>query len=418
MLREKISSTVIALLGLVGLENIDPVRSREHILLSNIFENAWSHGQDLDLGELILQTQNPPFQKLGVFDVNTFFPQKDRFELAMLLNNILASPAFQAWIEGQPLDIPSLLFTPDGKPRHSVFYIAHLSDSERMFFITLLFSAVEAWMRTQSGTTSLRSIVYFDEIFGYMPPTANPPSKQPMLRMLKQARAFGVGMVLVTQNPVDVDYKGLSNTGSWFIGKLQTDQDKQRLLDGLESAVPGGMDRAAYDKQISGLAKRVFLLHNVNSKGPVQFQTRWAMDYLPGPLTRTQIPQLNALAGATLEPAAPAPATHAPSSTSLPDSSMRAQPSAAPAAANGQPTSGSSITRQPAPSGISEYFLPNNLTLSEALRSAGPEYQQASWVAGTGLPPGAAGAGAHAVPEPQIQPGLRASAGGDRRCAG
>jgi len=387
MLREKIASTVIALLGLVGLENIDPVRSREHILLSNIFENAWSHAQDLDLGELILQTQNPPFEKLGVFDVNTFFPQKDRFELAMLLNNILASPAFQAWIEGQPLDIPSLLFTPDGKPRHSVFYIAHLADSERMFFITLLFSAVEAWMRTQSGTNSLRSLVYFDEIFGYMPPTANPPSKQPMLRMLKQARAFGVGLVLVTQNPVDVDYKGLSNTGSWFIGKLQTDQDKQRLLDGLEGAVAGGMDRFAYDKQISGLAKRVFLLHNVHSKGPVQFQTRWAMNYLAGPLTRTQIPPLNALAGATLAPASPAPATHAPAATSLPDTSARIQSPTASAAqpiglrqttSTGQPAPGSSTTRQPAPTGISEYFLPNNLTLAEALRSAGPEYQQVS----------------------------------------
>jgi hypothetical protein len=390
VLREKISSTVIALLGLVGLENIDPVRSREHILLSNIFENAWSHGQDLDLGELILQTQNPPFEKLGVFDVNTFFPQKDRFELAMLLNNILASPAFQTWIEGQPLDIPSLLFTPSGKPRHSVFYIAHLSDSERMFFITLLFSAIEAWMRTQGGTNSLRSIVYFDEIFGYMPPTANPPSKEPMLRMLKQARAFGVGLVLVTQNPVDVDYKGLSNTGSWFIGKLQTDQDKQRLLDGLQGVVAGGMDRQVYDKQISGLAKRVFLLHNVHSKGPVQFQTRWAMDYLPGPLTRTQIPQLNALAGATLAPASPAPAAHAaayavaaqaPSATSLPDATARIQPpaaAAAQAAPASQTVSGSSTTRQMAPSGISEYFLPNNLTLSEALRGAGPEYQQVS----------------------------------------
>jgi hypothetical protein len=385
-LREKISSTVIALLGLVGMDNIDPVRSREHILLSNIFENAWSHGQDLDLGELILQTQNPPFEKLGVFDVNTFFPQKDRFELAMLLNNILASPAFQAWIEGQPLDIPSLLFTQNGKPRHSVFYIAHLSDSERMFFITLLFSAVEAWMRSQSGTNSLRALVYFDEIFGYMPPTANPPSKQPMLRMLKQARAFGVGLVLVTQNPVDVDYKGLSNTGSWFIGKLQTDQDKQRLLDGLEGVAAGNMDRAAYDKQISGLAKRVFLLHNVHSKGPVQFQTRWAMNYLAGPLTRTQIPQLNALAGATLAPAAPAPAAHAPaaqapSATSLPEPSARIQPPTAPAAGPApasQTVSGSSTTRQPAPTGISEYFLPNNLTLTEALRSAGPEYQQAS----------------------------------------
>lgn len=387
ILREKISSTVIALLGLVGMNNIDPVRSREHILLSNIFENAWGQGQDLDLGELILQTQNPPFEKLGVFDVNTFFPQKDRFELAMLLNNILAAPAFQTWIEGQPLDIPSLLFTPNGTPRHSVFYIAHLSDTERMFFTTLLFSAVESWMRTQSGTNSLRALVYFDEIFGYMPPTANPPSKQPMLQMLKQARAFGVGLVLVTQNPVDVDYKGLSNTGSWFIGKLQTDQDKQRLLDGLEGAVAGGMDRAAYDKQIAGLDKRVFLLHNVHSKGPVLFQTRWAMNYLPGPLTRTQIPALNELAGATFEPVTATPAAHASSATSLPDTSARVQPSATPATqatdmrrppAPSQPTAGSSTTRQEAPTGISEYFLPNNLTLAEALHGAGPEYQQVS----------------------------------------
>jgi len=385
MLREKISSTVIALLGLVGLNDIDPVRSREHILLSNIFERAWSHGQDLDLGELILQTQNPPFEKLGVFDVNTFFPQKDRFELAMLLNNILAAPAFQSWIEGQPLDIPALLFTPAGKPRHSVFYIAHLSDSERMFFVTLLFSAVEAWMRTQSGTTSLRSILYFDEIFGYLPPIANPPSKQPMLRMLKQARAFGVGLTLVTQNPVDVDYKGLSNTGSWFIGKLQTDQDKQRLLDGLEG-VSGGMDRAAYDKQISGLAKRVFLLHNVHSKGPVQFQTRWAMNYLAGPLTRAQIPPLNALAGVSPAPADGA-AEHITPVSGRPETQARAKPSAAapeapladprrPVAAPSQPAPGVSATRQVAPAGVSEYFLPNNLTLSVALRSAGPEYQQ------------------------------------------
>ena len=307
-LRERINGTVTALLGLVGMENIDPVRSREHILLANIFENAWSQGKDLDLGELILQTQSPPFPKLGVFDVNTFFPEKDRFGLAMLLNNILAAPAFQVWIEGQPLDIPTLLYTADGKPRHSVFYIAHLSDSERMFFITLLYSAVETWMRSQTGTTSLRALLYFDEIFGYLPPVANPPSKQPMLRMLKQARAFGVGQVLVTQNPVDVDYKALSNAGTWMIGKLQTDQDKQRLLDGLDSAMAGSLDRAEYDRLISTLGKRVFLLHNVNAKGPMLFSTRWAMNYLTGPLTRTQIPELNKLVGAVEMPTSPMPA--------------------------------------------------------------------------------------------------------------
>ena len=377
-LRERISGTVTALLGLVGMDNIDPVRLREHILLSNIFENAWSQGKDLDLGELILQTQSPPFPKLGVFDVNTFFPEKDRFELAMLLNNILAAPAFQVWIEGQPLDIPTLLYTSDGKPRHSVFYIAHLSDSERMFFITLLYSAVETWMRSQTGTTSLRALVYFDEIFGYLPPVANPPSKQPMLRMLKQARAFGVGQVLVTQNPVDVDYKALSNAGTWMIGKLQTDQDKQRLLDGLDSAMSGSLDRAEYDRLISTLGKRIFLLHNVNAKGPALFQTRWAMNYLTGPLTRTQIPDLNKLAGATLMPSMPPSTLPQPAAasgqTAVPAPAQTFPTTVATPTVSGMPASGFSSTRPTIPAGIAEYFLPNNLTFTQAFKTAGREF--------------------------------------------
>src|SRR5512139_3409786 len=318
LLREKISGTTTALMGLVGMEDIDPVRSREHILISNIFEDHWKKGLDLDLGELIMQIQSPPFQKLGVFDVNTFFPEKDRFELAMLMNNILASPSFQTWVEGEPLNIASMLYAPDGRPRHSVFYIAHLTDAERMFFVSLLYSAVESWMRTQTGTSSLRMLLYFDEIFGYLPPVANPPCKQTMLRMLKQARAFGVGQVLVTQNPVDVDYKALSNAGTWCIGKLQTDQDKQRLLDGLDSAMAGSLDRAEYDRLISTLGKRVFLLHNVNAKAPTLFQTRWAMNYLPGPLTRTQIPELNKLAGAVLLTAPSAPMTAQAATQAIP----------------------------------------------------------------------------------------------------
>jgi hypothetical protein len=384
LLREKISGTITALLGLVGLREIDPVRSREHILLSNLFERAWSSGKDLDLGELILQVQNPPFQKLGVFDINAFYPQKDRFDLAMQLNNILASPSFQAWIEGQPLDIATLLYTPEGKPRHSVFYIAHLNDDERMFFVTLLFSAVEAWMRSQSGTPSLRSLVYFDEIFGYLPPVANPPSKPVIMRMLKQARAFGVGLVLATQNPADVDYKGLSNTGTWFIGKLQTDQDKQRLLDGLEGAMAGGFDRKQYDRIISGLGKRVFLMHNVHEKGPIPFATRWAMNYLAGPLTRSQIPALNALAGASEElttnepmPAAAQPVqaktgSHLAGSAgsagvqeSLPAQKPASSKSETPTTVSGFPSFSS--TRPALPAGVVEYFLPVNLTFTKAL---------------------------------------------------
>ena len=330
LLLERINGTVTALLGLVGLDEVDPLQSREHILLANIFRHAWAQGRDLSLAELILQVQNPPFDKLGVFDLETFFPARERVALAMRLNNILAAPTFQPWLQGVPLDIPSLLWTPEGKPRHSVFYLAHLSDRERMFFVTLLFAAVETWMRTQPGSDVLRALLYFDEIYGYLPPTANPPSKAPLLRMLKQARAFGVGLMLVTQNPVDIDYKALSNAGTWFIGRLQTERDKQRLLDGLEGAAPG-MDRRAYDDLISRLRKRVFLLHNVHEKHPVVYHTRWAMNYLPGPLTRAQIPRLNRLLGAE----EPAVAAEAPAAASAP--SRAAAPTAPRAAAPPQP---------------------------------------------------------------------------------
>ncbi|KAA3643109.1 MAG: ATP-binding protein [Chloroflexi bacterium] len=360
LLREKIAGTATALLGLVGMEDVDPVRSREHILLANIFEGAWSENKDLDLAELIVQVQNPPFEKLGVLDLNTFFPEKERFELAMLLNNILASPAFQAWIEGQPLDVETLLYAEDGRPKHSVFYIAHLSDSERMFFVTLLYSAIATWMRAQSGTDSLRAIVYFDEIYGYLPPTAEPPSKPLMLRMLKQARAFGVGQVLVTQNPVDLDYKALSNTGTWFIGRLQTERDKDRLLDGLEG-VSGDMDRKAFDSLISKLDKRVFLLHNVHEKAPQVFYTRWAMNYLTGPLTRAQIPALNKLAGAK---------------ASTPKSTKKKQPTATRKKKAAKKTEGEGSSTRPAvPTGVEEYFLPVNLTLSKAAGAAGEDLE-------------------------------------------
>jgi hypothetical protein len=381
ILREKISSTVTALLGLVGMDEVDPIRSREHILLSNIFENAWSQGKSLDLTELILQTQTPPFDKLGAFPVQTFFPDKDRMDLAMQLNNILAAPAFESWREGQALDVQDLLFTPEGKPRHSVFYIAHLSDAERMFFVTLLLTAVETWMRSQAGSTSLRALLYMDEIYGYLPPTRNPSSKQPLLRMLKQARAFGLGLLLATQNPVDMDYKALSNAGTWFVGKLQTDQDKQRLLDGLESAA-GGLPRAAYDQIISKLGKRVFLLHNVHEKQPVLLQTRWAMNYLAGPLTRMQIAPLNKLAGAALqaEPAGAggfppmtgsAPASRPEPATPVAVPVSAGAPASRPAAAAPRPSTGATQTRPALPAGVAEYFLPMNYSLPEAYKVAG-----------------------------------------------
>jgi len=291
LLRERISTTVSSLLGLVGVD-ADPIQSKEHILLSTILDSAWRSGKNLDLAALIQQVQTPPVQKVGVLDIETFYPSKERFGLVMALNNLLASPGFNAWLEGTPLDIGQILYTPAGKPRVAIFSIAHLSDPERMFFVSLLMNQVLGWMRTQPGTNSLRAIVYMDEIFGYLPPTANPPSKTPMLTLLKQARAFGVGMVFATQNPVDLDYKALSNMGTWFIGRLQTERDKVRLLDGLESATGGGFNRSQIEKIISNLNNRVFLLNNTHEDAPELFQTRWALSYLRGPLTRDQIKTL------------------------------------------------------------------------------------------------------------------------------
>lgn len=291
LLREHVSATVTALLGLLGIQ-ADPVKSREHILLASILTGAWTQGRDLDLGTLIQAVQSPPVSRIGVLDLESFYPARERFELATSLNNLLASPGFASWLEGEPLDIASLLYTPQGKPRISIFSIAHLGDAERMFFVSLLLNQTLSWMRMQSGTTSLRAIVYMDEIFGYFPPVANPPSKQPLLTLLKQARAFGVGLVLATQNPVDLDYKGLANTGTWFIGRLQTERDRNRVLDGLEGTVGGGMDRQRMEQILSQLSNRVFLMNNVHEDAPVVFETRWAMSYLRGPLTRTQIKAL------------------------------------------------------------------------------------------------------------------------------
>ena len=313
MLHERIQGTVAALLGMVK-SKIDPVRSREGILLANLFEHHWRNKKDLDLGDIIHGIQHPPFKQLGVFDVETFYPKKERFQLAMEFNTLMASPSFRYWLQGEDLDIEKIYFTPEGQPRHSVFYIAHLSESERMFFVTLLLNSLISWMRRQSGTTSLRSLLYFDEIFGYFPPTAEPPSKKPLLTLLKQARAYGVGAVLVTQNPVDIDYKGLSNAGTWFIGKLQTERDKLRVLEGLEGAIAesGNSTGIDFSQIISSLSSRVFLMHNVHDAEPIIYHTRWAMSYLRGPLTRPQVKQLmkakkEALKKGTVkvEPAAP-----------------------------------------------------------------------------------------------------------------
>jgi hypothetical protein len=294
LLRERVATTVASLLGLLGID-ADPVRSRDHILLATLVDAAWKAGRDLDLAALIAGIQSPPFARVGVMDLESFYPAKERFGLAMALNNLLASPGFEAWTAGDPLDIQQMLFTAAGRPRVSIFSIAHLGDAERMFFVSMLLNQVVGWMRAQGGTTSLRALVYMDEIMGYFPPVSNPPSKAPLLTLLKQGRAFGLGVVLATQNPVDLDYKGLANAGTWFLGRLQTERDKARVLEGLEGAAASAgstFDRGRMEETLAALGSRVFLMNNVHDDHPVVFETRWTLSYLRGPLGRQEIKRL------------------------------------------------------------------------------------------------------------------------------
>jgi hypothetical protein len=335
-LRDEIEATVTSLLTLVGIQ-ADPLSSREHVLLSNLIENAWRAGRDLDLGTLIGEIQSPPIRKLGVFEIDQFFPPADRTKLAFTLNSLVASPSFAAWGQGNPLDPQTMLFTADGKPRCAVVYLAHLSEEERQFVVTLVFSKLVSWMRGQEGTPDLRALAYMDEVFGYLPPSASPPPKKPILTIFKQGRAFGLGLVLSTQNPVDLDYKAMSNAGTWLVGRLQTENDKARVLEGLRSAA-GGTDVAALDKAIGALGKRQFLLVSAKSSTPRLLATRWAMSYLCGPLTKEQVARLQPakepgklqVATSSVEPAATSAPTPAPTSTELAaDESAVAPPVAA-----------------------------------------------------------------------------------------
>lgn len=348
LLADRVESTVSSMLGLMGVD-ADPVQSHEHILLSNIVAHCWKKGQNLTLENLVRHIQQPPVRKIGVVDVDTFCPETKRTALAMKLNNLVASPGFATWLEGEPLDIQRMYYTEEGKPRITIFNIAHLSDTERMFFVSLLLNQLLGWMRAQQGTTSLRAMFYMDEIFGYLPPSAMPPSKKPMMILLKQARAFGLGLLLATQNPVDLDYKALANIGTWWIGRLQTERDKARLLDGLEGAISssgGTLDRGSLETSISGLGNRVFLMNNVHEDGPAIFHVRWIMSYLSGPLARDQVKRL-------MDPRRPAKGAAA-----VADEDAGFLPPGAVAA----PAADRNTVKPKLPENAAEYFLAGNVS--------------------------------------------------------
>lgn len=451
--REQIKGLTSAILALAGI-NAEPVKDREHVLISNIFENAWKQGKDLTLEEIILQIQKPPFDTLGVFPLEKYFPERARTKLALDLNNIIAAPSFQSWINGQSLDIHQLLYQPNGRPRTSIFYIAHLSESERQFIVTLILENILGWMRTQQGTTSLRAILYIDEMFGYFPPhPRNPPTKDPLMRLLKQARAFGLGLILATQNPGDLDYKGLTNAGTWFIGRLQSDNDRKRVMDGLQAManVNDTLSLQDIETMIADIAPRVFLMRNVhNEAGPVLVHTRWAMSYLRGPLTRQQIqllmsrqreelmmtlqqqamqtpkltwqqqaglqpppppPTLPTGMSAAVPPPPPLPTTRTASvpppppmtsqTVNMPASTMPTQPpmptTSLPVQAQSSPIAGYSNNPPPLSSSVSQYFLPVRIPYQASLQQ---------WSQRTGIYSAGSGAQAQLV----YKPGLLAQA--------
>ncbi|MDB6006695.1 MAG: hypothetical protein JWR15_3682, partial [Prosthecobacter sp.] len=345
-LGDRIESTVSSMLGLLNV-NADPIQSPEHILLSNIVAYCWKKGQNITLENLVRHIQQPPMRKVGVVDLDSFMPEAKRTALAMKLNNLLASPGFSTWLEGEALDIQRMYYTPEGKPRITIFCIAHLSDAERMFFVSLLMNQLLGWMRTQQGTTSLRAMFYMDEIYGYLPPTAMPPSKKPLMILLKQARAFGLGILLATQNPADLDYKALANIGTWWLGRLQTERDKMRVLEGLEGAsntAGGKFDRQLMEQTLAGLGNRVFLMNNVHEDHPVVFNVRWLMSYLSGPLSR---PQIKAL----MDPVRP----RVGSKTAAAEDDGFAPPGASSAASTDRNT-----FRPKLPEGASELFQPSD----------------------------------------------------------
>lgn len=366
-LRERVSVSTQSLLNLAGITS-DPLRGRESIFLGTLIQNAWQNQRDLSLIDLVRLIQTPPFSQVGALDLESFYPKKERFELAMAINNLIAAPGFETWMQGEPLDIGKLLYTDAGKPRVSIMSIAHLEDNERMFFVALFLNQVISWMRGQAGTSSLRAILYMDEIFGYFPPVANPPSKQPLLTLLKQARAYGLGVVLATQNPVDLDYKGLANAGTWFVGRLQTERDKMRLLDGLEGVAGEkgtNFDRQSLDKMLSSLKKRTFLLHNTQGDGLRSFKTRFSLSYLRGPLARNQIKTLMDAKKKSIASQSRTDLTEDSAATTIAPASSEKPPSTAaktPAAKQTGPLSAAPII----PSDVSQYVLPIKGALSSS----------------------------------------------------
>jgi hypothetical protein len=294
--RESLSASVSLLLRLIGRDP-DPTRSRDHVVLSVFAERRLRVGEPADVATLLDDVRNPPLEELGAMPIDEFMPNKERLSLATSLNTLLASPTFESWRMGAPLDVASWVAPrADGRTPAVIVSVAHLDDDERALVLGIILDQLLAWVRSLTGTHQLRALLMLDEVYGFIPPhPSNPPTKRPLVSLMKQARAFGLGVVLATQNPMDLDYRALSNAGVWCIGRLQTDADRERVVDALSGNTAGEVDAGKLANIIKVLAPRWFVLRNVHqTPGTLLLQSRTTLCWLKGPMTRGDLKRLAA----------------------------------------------------------------------------------------------------------------------------
>lgn len=285
---ERVQNAATSLLKMIKEKNTDAM-SPKHAFLSHILHYMDSRQQECDLAALVEYVQEPPFECLGNMFVDDVIPSRTRNALAAKLNGLIAAPSMAAWREGQMLDAHSFTTTEDGRTPVVVYSVAHLVDEEqRLFAVSLLLDEMLYWMRKQPGTDTLRCSLIIDECAGLLPPNQKPSTKIPIMTMLKQGRAFGLGLVLSSQNPMDLDYKAMSNCETWMVGRLQMANDKRRVLDAICSSK--AQSRAVLSDRISRLTPRKFLL--VTSGTCLDFNTREVSAKLSGPMTPNEIKDL------------------------------------------------------------------------------------------------------------------------------
>jgi hypothetical protein len=308
--RASVSAAISLLLRLIGRDP-DAARSREHALLSVFVERRLERGLPCDLGALLQDLLEPPIQIVGSLPIDSYVSAKARADFAASLNTLLVSPSFVNWRQGASLRIGEWLKPAseraDGKTPLVIVSVAHLDDDDRALVLGVLLEEFLSWVRSLPGTQDLRALLVFDEVYGYLPPHPHKPAtKQPLMLLLKQARAYGVGVILATQNPMDIEYRALSNASLWYVGRLQTDADRARVVEAMsQSGGTGAQSAPRLAHLIKQLKNRFFIMRNLRAKDATLtlHQPRWAMSYLRGPLTPAEVRRVRQRLTGTLPPA-------------------------------------------------------------------------------------------------------------------